>query len=77
MPSIDATDEMLTTPLTGWRVSNGISARVIWNVPIGAPAFFYQWDYDNYIPEQFWIPAADQGKVPETQPDVIPTYKKA
>lgn len=49
-------------------------AKTLKNVPIGAPAFLYQWDYNNFIPEQFWIAPEDQDKVPETQPDTIPEY---
>ncbi len=49
-------------------------AKTIKNVPIGTPAFLYQWDFNNFIPEQMWIPAADQSKVPETQPDTIPIF---
>jgi peptide/nickel transport system substrate-binding protein len=70
------TENVYTLGVVIGRYALGMS-KTIKNVPIGAPAFFYQWDYDNYLPEQFWIPAADQGKVPETRPDVIPTYKKA
>jgi peptide/nickel transport system substrate-binding protein len=70
------TENVYTLGVVIGRYALGMS-KTIKNVPIGAPAFFYQWDYDNYIPEQFWIPTADQGKVPETQPNVIPTYKQA
>lgn len=52
-------------------------AKTIKNVPIGCPAFFYQWDYNNFIPEQMWIPVAEQGKVPETQPDTIAIFPTA
>ena len=70
------TENVYTLGVVIGRYALGMS-KTIKNVPIGAPAFFYQWDYDNFIPEQFWIPAADQSKVPETQPGIIPTYKKA
>jgi peptide/nickel transport system substrate-binding protein len=70
------TENVYTLGVVIGRYALGMS-KTIKNVPIGAPAFFYQWDYDNYIPEQFWIAKEDQGKVPETRPDVIPTYKSA
>ena len=68
------TENVYTLGVVIGRYALGMS-KTIKNMPVGAPAFFYQWDYDNYIPEQFWIPAADQGKVPETRPDVIPNFK--
>jgi peptide/nickel transport system substrate-binding protein len=52
-------------------------AKRLKNVPVGAPAFFYQWDYNNFIPEQFWVPAAEQGEVPETKPETIAEYPQA
>jgi peptide/nickel transport system substrate-binding protein len=70
------TENIYTLGVVIGRYALGMS-KTIKNVPIAAPAFFYQWDYNNFIPEQMWIPAADQGKVPETQPEVIPTFKKA
>lgn len=70
------TENVYTLGVVIGRYALGMS-KTIKNVPIGAPAFLYQWDYDNYIPEQFWIAQADQGKVPETRPGVIPEYKQA
>jgi peptide/nickel transport system substrate-binding protein len=58
------------------RYALGMS-KTLKNVPIACPAFFYQWDYNNFIPEQMWIAAADQGKIPETKPDTIPEGYKA
>jgi len=58
------------------RYSLGMAKRIK-NVPVACPAFFYQWDYNNFIPEQFWIAKEDLGKVPETQPNTIPEFKKA
>ncbi|MBA3945320.1 MAG: twin-arginine translocation signal domain-containing protein [Herpetosiphonaceae bacterium] len=68
------TENVYTLGVIISRYGLGMS-KTIKNVPIGCPAFFYQWDYDNFIPEQFWIAQADQSKVPETRPNVIPTYK--
>lgn len=70
------TENVYTLGVVIGRYALGMSKRIK-NVPIGCPAFFYQWDYDNFIPEQFWVAKEDQGSVPETRPDVIPTYKKA
>lgn len=70
------TENVYTLGVVIGRYALGMS-KTLKNVPIAAPAFFYQWDYNNFIPEQMWIPAADQGKVPETQQKVIPEYKKA
>jgi peptide/nickel transport system substrate-binding protein len=70
------TENVYTLGVVIGRYALGMS-KTIKNVPIGAPAFFYQWDYDNFIPEQFWIAKEDLDKVPETRPDVIPTYKSA
>ncbi|MFL5803670.1 MAG: ABC transporter substrate-binding protein [Roseiflexaceae bacterium] len=70
------TENVYTLGVVIGRYGLGMS-KTIKNVPIGTPAFFYQWDYNNFIPEQFWIAKEDQGKVPETQPDTIPIFKKA
>jgi peptide/nickel transport system substrate-binding protein len=70
------TENVYTLGVVVGRYALGMS-KTIKNVPIAAPAFFYQWDYDNFIPEQFWIPAAEQSKVPETRPEVIPDFKQA
>jgi peptide/nickel transport system substrate-binding protein len=46
------------------------------NVPIGTPAFLYQWDANNYLPEQIWFEEAhrfDQGQV-EIYPQSVPNY---
>jgi peptide/nickel transport system substrate-binding protein len=70
------TENVYTLGVIIGRYGLGMSKRIK-NVPIGCPAFFYQWDYNNYIPEQLWVAAADQAQVPETQPDTIPEYTKA
>jgi peptide/nickel transport system substrate-binding protein len=70
------TENIYTLGVVIGRYALGMS-KTIKNVPIAAPAFLYQWDYDNYLPEQMWIPTAEQSKVPETQPEVIPSYPKA
>jgi peptide/nickel transport system substrate-binding protein len=70
------TENVYTLGVVIGRHALGMS-KTLKNVPIGCPANLYQWDYDNFIPEQFWIAKEDQGKVPETHPDVIPSYKKA
>ena len=70
------TENVYTLGVVIGRYALGMS-KTLKNVPIACPAFFYQWDYNNFIPEQMWIAQADQAKVPETQPEVIPTFKKA
>ena len=55
------------------RYALGMSKR-IQNVPVGCPAFFYQWDYDNFIPEQFWT---KDTAVKETRPETLPVFKKS
>jgi peptide/nickel transport system substrate-binding protein len=70
------TENVYTLGVVIGRYALGMS-KTIKNVPIGCPAFFYQWDYNNFIPEQMWIPVADQGKVPETQPNTIAEFKNA
>jgi peptide/nickel transport system substrate-binding protein len=70
------TENIYTLGVVIGRYALGMS-KTLKNVPIGCPAFFYQWDYNNFIPEQMWIAAADQGVVPETQPDTIATYPTA
>ncbi len=70
------TENVYTLGVVIGRYALGMS-KTIKNVPVGCPAFYYQWDYDNFIPEQFWVAKGDQGKVPETRPNVIPTFKKA
>ncbi len=30
------------------------------NVPIGTPPFLYQWDFNNFLPEQIWLDEADR-----------------
>jgi peptide/nickel transport system substrate-binding protein len=70
------TENIYTLGVVIGRYALGMS-KTIKNVPIAAPAFFYQWDYNNFIPEQMWIAAADQGKIPETKPDTIPEGYKA
>jgi len=70
------TENVYTLGVVIGRYALGMS-KTIKNVPIAAPAFYYQWDYNNFIPEQMWIAKEDLSKIPETQPDVIPVYKKA
>jgi peptide/nickel transport system substrate-binding protein len=70
------TENVYTIGVVIGRYALGMS-KTIKNVPVGCPAFFYQWDYNNFIPEQFWIAKADQSKVPETKPETIADYKKA
>jgi peptide/nickel transport system substrate-binding protein len=70
------TENVYTLGVVIGRYALGMS-KTIKNVPIACPAFFYQWDYNNFIPEQFWIAKEDLNKVPETHPEVIPEFKKA
>jgi len=47
------------------------------NVPIGTPAFLYQWDANNYLAEQIWLEAehrTDQGQS-EIYPETVPFYE--
>lgn len=47
------------------------------NVPVGTPAFLYQWDANNILPEQVWLAAenrTDQGQK-EIYPDSVPVYE--
>ncbi len=30
------------------------------NVPVGTPAFLYQWDFNNFMPEQIWLAESDR-----------------
>lgn len=68
------TENVYTMGVVIGRYGLGMAKRIK-NVPIGAPAFFYMWDYNNFIPEQFWVDANDPLKVPETKPETIPEYK--
>ena len=70
------TENLYTLGVVIGRYGLGMS-KTIKNVPVGTPAFFYQWDYNNFIPEQFWIAKEDLGKIPETQPNTLPIFKKA
>jgi peptide/nickel transport system substrate-binding protein len=70
------TENFYTIGVVIGRYALGMS-KTIKNVPVAAPAFFYQWDYNNFIPEQFWIAPEEQGKIPETKPDTIPEFTKA
>ena len=70
------TENVYTLGVVIGRYALGMS-KTIKNVPIAAPAFLYQWDYDNYLPEQLWIAPEEQSKIPETQPEVVPTYGEA
>jgi len=46
------------------------------NVPIGTPPFLYQWDFNNFLPEQIWLAEGDRWALgqkeiyPETLPGV-------
>lgn len=47
------------------------------NVPVGTPAFLYQWDANNYLAEQIWLEAehrTDQGQS-EIYPETVPFYE--
>lgn len=47
------------------------------NVPIGAPAFLYQWDFNNFMPEQIWLESehrTDQGQA-EIYPNSVPYFE--
>jgi len=47
------------------------------NVPIGTPAFLYQWDANNYLMEQIWLEPehrTDQGQV-EIYPETVPYHE--
>jgi peptide/nickel transport system substrate-binding protein len=47
------------------------------NVPIGTPAFLYQWDANNILPEQVWLAEenrTDQGQN-EIYPNTVPFYE--
>jgi peptide/nickel transport system substrate-binding protein len=67
------TENVYTLGLVIGRYALGMSKR-IQNVPVGCPAFFYQWDYDNFIPEQFWT---KDTAVKETRPETLPVFKKS
>lgn len=47
------------------------------NVPVGTPAFLYQWDFNNFMPEQIWLEAehrTDQGQS-EIYPNSVPYFE--
>jgi peptide/nickel transport system substrate-binding protein len=47
------------------------------NVPVGTPAFLYQWDANNILPEQVWLAEenrTDQGQT-EIYPNTVPVYE--
>jgi peptide/nickel transport system substrate-binding protein len=67
------TENFYTIGVIIGRYGLGMSKRLK-NVPIGAPAFFYQWDYNNYIPEQLWVDPAVEPQVPETKPETIAQF---
>jgi peptide/nickel transport system substrate-binding protein len=70
------TENVYTLGVVIGRYGLGMANRIK-NVPIGAPAFYYMWDYNNFIPEQLWVDANDPLKVPETKPDTIAEYPQA
>lgn len=37
------------------------------NIPIGTPAFLYQWDFNNFLPEQVWLAEADRWSLRQTE----------
>ncbi len=47
------------------------------NVPIGTPAFLYQWDANNYLPEQIWLAEEDRwaNGQSEIYPNSVPYYE--
>ena len=47
------------------------------NIPIGTPAFLYQWDFNNFLAEQIWLEPehrTDQGQT-EIYPNAVPFYE--
>ena len=47
------------------------------NIPIGTPAFLYQWDFNNFLPEQVWLAPenrTDQGQS-EIYPNSVPFFE--
>jgi peptide/nickel transport system substrate-binding protein len=44
------------------------------NVPVGTPAFLYQWDFNNFLPEQIWLAEGDQSALGQTEiyPETLP-----
>ncbi len=46
------------------------------NVPIGTPAFLYQWDFNNFLPEQLWFAEADRWSLGQSEidPETLPEY---
>ncbi len=47
------------------------------NIPVGTPAFLYQWDANNILPEQVWLAEenrTDQGQT-EIYPNSVPFYE--
>lgn len=70
------TENVYTMGVIIGRYALGMAKRIK-NVPVACPAFYYQWDYNNFIPEQMWVAAADQSLVPETKPDTIAEFPKA
>lgn len=47
------------------------------NIPVGTPAFLYQWDANNYLMEQIWFEEqhrTDQGQV-EIYPQTVPYHE--
>ena len=55
------TENVYTLGVVIGRYALGMS-KTIKNVPIACPAFFYQWDYNNFIPEQMWIAGGRPGQ---------------
>jgi peptide/nickel transport system substrate-binding protein len=47
-------------------------AKRFQNVPVGSPAFFYQWAWDNVMPEQIWVKPEEQ--LEQLMPNTLPWY---
>jgi peptide/nickel transport system substrate-binding protein len=46
------------------------------NIPIGTPAFLYQWDFNNFLPEQVWLAPEDQTSLGQSEiyPQSVPFF---
>jgi peptide/nickel transport system substrate-binding protein len=40
------------------------------NIPVGTPAFLYQWDFNNFLPEQVWL--AEENRTDQGQSEIYP-----
>ena len=50
------------------------AAKRFKNIPAGMPVFLYDWTWENSMPEQVWVDAADQ--IDQLRPGQIPTYEQ-